>query len=223
MNYFTILLLVLGAQGALAQSGHFARYERLKDPDSLSLQIHTVVLKAGTSTVSADSCVLSYDPVNQFPYYRLTQLGSDPLDSVQVVLRAELPVACHLLVYWLDPENTTHFLSSIAAGTPANIQESTWKVPLYAGSLSYLVVLLSNHPVSSPEDLLSNLELTQGSFLFRQRQLFGKGQLPALPTWRLFQEGPPGVQWESFLFKEKQFTYLPVLFCLQRDGASKKM
>lgn len=213
-----VFLFTLAALSVAGQGGHSLRFEKLKHPDSLQIGLSAVMVSGDSAFVLTDTCKLEYDPVNQYPYYGIRANTNYSGDSVFLVVNIlRFPVKGNLLLYWLDGENTPRFLASLSVGEGAASNQQLWRIPLLKGSTGYFVVILSSQPFKDPENLIAGLEFTYGSFIFRQREVLGSGQIPALPQWRLFQNNYTGVEWEPSLLQGDQFAWLPVVFTIQRN------
>lgn len=218
MKNILCFLFTLHALHAVGQSGHLPRFEKLENPDSLQIGFSSVYYSGNSATAIVDTCTLEYDPVNQFPYYSIRANTSYSGDSVFCVVNIQrFPENGNLLLYWLDGENTPRILASLSVGEGAASNQHLWRIPLLKGSSSYFVAILSSKPFKNPENLIAGLEFTYGSFIFRQREVLGSGQIPALPQWRLFQNNYTGVEWEPSLLQSDQFAWLPVVFTIHRN------
>jgi hypothetical protein len=218
MKNILCCLVTLYALRAAGQSGHLPRFEKLQNPDSLQIGLSAMMVSGDSAFVLTDTCTLEYDPVNQYPYYSIRACTSYSGDSVFCVVNIQrFPEKGNLLLYWLDGENTPRFLASLSVSEGAASNQQLWRIPLLKGSTGYFVVILSSQPFKDPENLIAGLEFTYGSFIFRQREVLGSGQIPALPQWRLFQNNYTGVEWEPSLLQSEQLAWLPVVFTIQRN------
>ena len=217
MKYLQYFLFFMSAFQAAGQSGHSTRFEKLKNPDSLQLGLTAIVVTGDSVSTIRDTCTIEYDPINQYPYYSFRENTSFDGDTVFLGVNLKrLPVKGNLLLYWLDSEDNPRFLASLTSDEGTLSNKYNWRLPLLKGSTSYLVAILSTRPFTDPENLIAALEFTHGSFIFRQREVLGSGQIPALPQWRLLQNNSTGVEWEPSLLQSEQFAWLPVVFTIRK-------
>ena len=196
-----------------AQGGHSRRFEVLQSPDSFYFKIQCQTSNIKYSEIET-STEIDYDPINQFPYYSLN-LAAEQMDSIWINFELlRMPSKGHLMIYYLDNMNTPFFLSVLSPDSLSGAAKSHWKwqIPLQKGSVQYFVAMLSTKPFENPPLLVSSLEMTLGSFLFRQKNVFGNGMVPPEPLWRLLPGNYPGAEWEKGFFDTENFAYLPVLF-----------
>lgn len=218
MKYLMTCVFVLPVMLLAGQGGHSFRFEKLVKPDSLHLEVSTIVFSGGKQIGGKDTCSLQYDPINQFPYYQLLHTRNSHDDSLFLDVRiSSFRGKGNLLLYWLDSDDIPHILASMCGDSLPVSPDRSWRLKLPAGSVTYLVGLLSNQPVNDPAGLLSSMEFTYGSLIYRQKQVFGSGQIPANPEWRLFLSKHTGAEWEPSMLQSSHFAYLPILFSIHRD------
>jgi len=214
MKYHIIFIMLLVVSNILAQSGHSTRFELLEQADSFSFQLQLVTNLNDSIAHPTAVITTAYDPINQYPYIHVV-CDSSTADTVWLdVMLHQRHKHGYMTIYHLDHENRPQWLGEL--NHEADSLSHQWRMPVTAGSIQYVVAMLSAHPVDRAEDKVASLEMTNGSFLYRQRSVFGEGQVGPLPWWQLLTGDKAGIAWESARFPDTPGAYLPVLFYIQR-------
>jgi len=197
----SIALLLLRVQ---AQSD--SPFERIPHADTLQLlllqnRVHSAKLK----TVSLLETKQAYDFKNQYPYYTIT--GSTLVgDSIAFAL-THLPREGYLYVYSLDPNNTPVLHYTLELGGKGKLSE----VPQFlfrveAPGIYGLCFLFLKKKLNKPEDMIAGMEMTHGSFLFRQDGLFGDLLLLPNKKWRMMNRHTGFEMDAEYIKKEEKET-----------------
>jgi hypothetical protein len=214
--YPIIALVLLVAHGLLAQSGHSMRFESLQNPDSLLFELTLITASADTHAAPKISINTAFDAINQYPYLNVACQAATQ-DTVWFDMKMNRwHEYGHLTLYALDHKNQAQFIAAMHRDTAEDVAWQ-WRIPLDSNSVQYVVAVLSAAPLLDAEIKLSSLEMTNGSFLYRQRRIFGAAQVSPMPWWRLVTGERVGIEWEHAQFPATPEAYLPIVFYLQRS------
>jgi hypothetical protein len=183
-----------------AQSDY--QFEKIKDADSLGISIHYKRFSKKSHCRAKLEGKLRYDFINQYPYYELPfpQLTGDTLEFEL----ERFPAAGHLYVYSISPMNTALMHKYIALDVyglqthvPYPLLEFT------EPGIYHFCFLYSRTPLEQPERLVMAMEMTQGTFLFRQQAMLENILLLPQRKWQLLGAGF-GATFDPALFKQKE-------------------
>lgn len=163
-------------------------FEQIQNADTLDFEL---VQKRHTRKSSCRTIIEGeprFDFQNQYPYYQLPfpqVIG----DSIELVFK-HLPKTGYVYVYSIDPQNSPVLYKNV----PYKIKEikpgdKFFVSEVFLQGPHHFCVLYAHAPIKDPERFFEAMELTQGTFLFRQHAMYGNKLLPPQRAWQLKPDG----------------------------------
>lgn len=199
-----VTALMLSFIGAFAQSG--SHFEKLDHADTIQIALIQKRHAKKSFCKTVVEAELRYDFQNQYPYYQLpfpVLVG----DSLEFSLE-HFPGEGYLYVYSLSPQNVPVLHQSVALradGLQAKVPAFMFQVG--SPGTHHLCFLYSRKPIQQPERFVGAMEMTMGTFLFRQYAMLGSMLITPQRNWYLLDE-EIGLAFDPKVFSSSQSAIL---------------
>ena len=158
--------------------------------DTLTFSIQQVKMDSGKTRVmsAAVKPLLTYDYKYQYPYYLVESKKWQVGDHLQFHF-TNLPSRGYVYVFRVDGENTVKMLPMIRIDNAAKqnfiYPDALKALRLEATGKERICLWYSTDPIAAAEKIIGGIELTMGSFVYRNNGQLGKNLLLPGFGWHL--------------------------------------
>ena len=211
----TSLLIVLFVFIYSAPFCQTTKFEILKEPEVMELQIFESSKETGNDSILYGRIELSYDFINQYPYYKIFASKEDSV-SLNITLK-KLPSTGFVYVYALNVPNSPQMraIFEVDKASLANGKKQTFTISI--SKISYFVVSFANKEITDMSERLKDMELTFGSFLFRQNSILGNELLWPNRKWHFLPVEKLGFEIEKGLVSGEIQFIVPITFKIMHE------
>lgn len=182
----------------------------------VGLEVYLSCKQDGKDSSLYHSVELAYDYKNQYPYYKFFASKGDSID-LNIVFR-ELPPTGFIYIYSLNVSDSPQMRAIFDIEKTALTEGKTKPFTLPLSELSYFSVAFANKEIADIGDRLKNMELTFGSFLFRQNSILGNDLLWPNRKWHFHTLEKLGFEIEKGLVSGEARLVVPVTFKITSEN-----